>query len=114
MKHIYFFLIFTAVFCLSVQNGFAQDNPSINYPKQNIEGLSVFPNPVGNNASTVYITSSNKFAIKKVAIYNVLGKQIKSTITTRKELDISSLNSGVYILKITEGTVSETRKLVIK
>ncbi|GAL72731.1 hypothetical protein JCM19302_3225 [Jejuia pallidilutea] len=44
MKHIYFFLIFTAVFCLSVQNGFAQDNPSINYPKQNIEGLSVFPN----------------------------------------------------------------------
>ncbi|GAL72730.1 hypothetical protein JCM19302_3224 [Jejuia pallidilutea] len=44
----------------------------------------------------------------------MLGKQIKSTITTRKELDISSLNSGVYILKITEGTVSETRKLVIK
>jgi len=114
MKHIYFFLIFIAVFGLSVQNGFAQDNSTISHTKQNIEELTVFPNPVSNNASTIYITSSNKFAIKKVAVYNVLGKQIKSTITTRKELDISSLNSGVYILKITEGTISETRKLVIK
>jgi len=46
--------------------------------------------------------------------YNVLGKQIKAPVITRKALDISALNSGVYILKITENNIIETRKLVIK
>lgn len=117
MKNIYFLSIFIAFFCLSTQNGYAQGNPppSAGEPLSlNIEGLSVYPNPVNNNASVVYIISNDKNSFKKVTIYNVLGKQIKSTVTTRKELDISSLNSGVYILKITEGNISETRKLVIR
>lgn len=114
MKNIYFLLIFIAFFCLPFQNGFAQGNPPPDVVKLNIEGLSVYPNPVNNNASTIYITSNDRNALKKVAIYNVLGKQIKATVATRKELDISSLNSGVYILKITQGSISETRKLVIR
>ena len=114
MKNIYFLLVFIAFFCLPIQNGFAQGNPPPDAIQLNIEGLSVYPNPVSNQASTIYITSSNKNALKQVAIYNVLGKQIKKTVATRKELDISALNSGVYILKITEGLVSETRKLVIR
>ena len=115
MKNIYFLLIFTVFFCLPIQSGFAQESPYIEQTKQqSIDGLSIYPNPVSNNATTIYITSNNKFALKKVAIYNVLGKQIKATITTKKELNIASLNSGVYILKITEGSISETRKLVIR
>ncbi len=114
MKNIYFLLMFTAFFCLPFQNGFAQGNPPPNDIKLSIEGLSIYPNPANNNASTIYITSNDRNSIKKVAVYNVLGKQIKSTVATRKELDISSLNSGVYILKITEGSISETRKLVIR
>lgn len=114
MKNIYFLLIFIAFFCLSTQNGFAQGNPPPDAIQLNIEGLSVYPNPVSNQATAIYITSKNKNTIKEVTIYNVLGKQIKKTIATRKELDISALNSGVYILKITEGSISETRKLVIQ
>ncbi|GGD21837.1 T9SS type A sorting domain-containing protein [Hyunsoonleella pacifica] len=114
MKNIYFLLFFIGFLGLSIENGFAQGNPPPLETKLNIEELFVYPNPVSDNASTIYITSKNKFAFKEVTIYNVLGKQIKATVTTRKELDISSLNSGVYILKITEESISETRKLVIK
>lgn len=114
MKNIYVLIVFIVFFCLSIQHGFAQENPSSSSNALRIEGLSVYPNPASNNASTIFILSKNKVAMKKVAVYNVLGKQIKTAVFTRKELDISSLNSGVYILKITEGAVSETRKLVIQ
>lgn len=112
MKHIYSFLIGT-VFFLFVNSGFAQEANAVLADSQHIEGLSVYPNPVQHATATISITSKSG-ALKKVSIYNVLGKQIARTVSTRKELNISTLNSGVYILKITEGNVSETRKLVIK
>lgn len=113
MKNIYFLLVFIAFLGLPVQHGFAQENPPVD-TELNIEGLSVYPNPVSNNASTIYISSKNKLALKEIIIYNVLGKQIKAPVYTTKALDISSLNSGVYILKITEASISETRKLVVR
>lgn len=112
MKHIYLFIILTA-FVLFTSSCFAQEAGKPAVDSQRIEGLSVYPNPVLHNTSTIFITSK-KDALKKVSIYNVLGKQISRTVATRKELNIAALNSGVYILKITEGNVSETRKLVIK
>tara|TARA_R110002167_G_scaffold230458_1_gene435650 strand:+ start:18987 stop:19244 length:258 start_codon:yes stop_codon:yes gene_type:complete len=81
--------------------------------QQAIEGLSIYPNPVSNGKLFVYITSKRSLT-KTVAVYNVLGKQILTTILTGNELNISQLNTGVYILKITENNISETRKLVIK
>ncbi len=81
--------------------------------QQNIEDLSIYPNPVTNGKTFIYITSKRNMT-KKVDFFNVLGKQIFSTVITGKELNISNLSKGVYILKITENNVSETRKLVIK
>ena len=81
--------------------------------KYPIEGLTIYPNPVSNNKSFIYI-SSKKSLTKKVDIFNVLGKRIFSVALTGKELNISRLSTGVYILKITENNISETRKLVIQ
>jgi hypothetical protein len=78
-----------------------------------IQGLSVYPNPVTNGKSSVSITS-NTNSIKTVAIYNVLGKKIQAAVATRKTLDISTLSAGVYILEITQGNASETRKLIVR
>lgn len=113
MKHIYVLLLFTTVFFLSIQNGFAQEDLNTVQSSQNIEGLALYPNPVRSSTKTIYITSKSN-ALKKVSIYNVLGKQISKTVFTNKTLDISALKSGIYILKITESNISETRKLVIK
>ncbi len=113
MKHIYLILIGT-VFFLSSFSGYTQEvNDNISAASDHIEGLSLYPNPVKHSTSTIFITSKSG-ALKKVSIYNVLGKQIAQSVSITKELDISALNSGVYILKISEGLVTETRKLVIK
>lgn len=82
---------------------YAQEKP--------IEGLAIYPNPV--TGSKVYITSDRN-QVKEVEIFNVLGKKILSARITGRELDVSELTPGIYILKISEGTSQATRKLVVR
>ena len=77
----------------------------------NIDGLSIYPNPTSNGK--LYIVTKNNFN-KDVVIYNVLGKEVISTALQSKELNISKLKPGVYIIKVTENAVSATRKLIVK
>ncbi|MCM4159425.1 T9SS type A sorting domain-containing protein [Antarcticibacterium flavum] len=76
-----------------------------------ISGLSIYPNPVTGNK--VYITS-DKNQSKEIEVYNVLGKVVLSAKLIGKELDVSELTPGIYILKIREGNTQATRKLVVK
>ncbi|WP_100611082.1 T9SS type A sorting domain-containing protein [Confluentibacter lentus] len=113
MKKNYILITLLFLAFLITQQGFSQSKTSNDSMQQNIEGLSIYPNPVTEGRQIIYITSKKNFA-KNIEIYNVLGKQILSTVLNGKELNISSLSTGVYILKITENKISETRKLVIK
>ncbi|WP_037318954.1 T9SS type A sorting domain-containing protein [Salegentibacter sp. Hel_I_6] len=114
MKQYYLYTFILAVFLtFSVPNAaFAQDTTSSgNKTEVPIEGLSIYPNPVTNGK--VYIsTSQNKE--KDIQIYNVLGKPVQRTKLRGKELDVSSLSAGIYILKIREEKSSATRKLVVR
>jgi hypothetical protein len=76
-----------------------------------IAGLKVYPNPVSNGKLFIE-TAAN--AERNVAIFDVLGKKVLNTITNDSEVNVSSLNAGVYIVKITEEGKSVSRKLVIK
>jgi Secretion system C-terminal sorting domain len=98
-KNYLYTLLFFLTFALSVN---AQEN--------NIDGLSVFPNP--NNTGKVYITTKQNLD-KKVEIFDVLGKKVIDVTLYGKELNISALNPGVYIIKIREEEASATRKLII-
>lgn len=84
--------------------------PAFSQEKQ-IEGLSIYPNPV--TGSKVFITSDRN-QLKEVEIFNVLGKKVLSARITGRELDVSELTPGIYILKITEGVTQATRKLVVR
>jgi Secretion system C-terminal sorting domain len=44
----------------------------------------------------------------------VLGKKVLQTQLTSKELNVSSLSPGVYIIKVEEGDASATRKLIVR
>jgi len=113
MKKNYFFtLIFALTLLISFQ-GISQNSVKQSFMSQNIEDLSIYPNPVTNGKTFIYITSKRNLT-KKVEFFNVLGKQIFSIVLTGKELNISRLSKGVYLLKVTENNISETRKLVIK
>lgn len=72
--------------------------------------LNFYPNPVSDGK--IYITSATT-SNKEVEIFDVLGKSVlKATVV--KELNISSLDPGVYLIKIKDGENSVTRKLVVK
>ncbi len=76
-----------------------------------IEGLNLYPNPVSNGR--VYITSKND-SDKEIIIFDVLGKKVLQTMISSKELNISSLSPGVYIIKINEDDATATRKLIVR
>lgn len=86
------------------------NNCSLGTNPSAIAGLKVYPNPVTNG--TLYIDSDNN-AMKSVAIFDVLGKQVVKT-TTEQTVNVANLKGGVYIVKITEEGKTATRKLVIK
>ena len=111
-KHYSLFLIII-IALFSVQVHVAQNRGVQNSIDQNIAGLSIYPNPVNSGQNVISITSKLN-AIKHIECYDVLGKRIFTSKITGKEISISNLNKGVYILKITENGKSETRKLVIR
>ena len=106
-KYFYIFLLMVT-FC-SVDM-FSQENGNIKKQEQpSIEGLTIYPNPSGTGR--IYITSKST-SDKKIEIFDVLGKKVLET-TTSKEVNVSALSPGVYIIKIKENEASATRKLII-
>lgn len=107
-KYFYIFLIVVSFFSLSVS---AQENVGGKKQEQpTIEGLTIYPNPSG--IGKIYITSKST-SEKKIEIFDVLGKKVLETATSSKEVNVSSLSPGVYIIKIKENEASATRKLII-
>lgn len=110
MKKKYLYL--TLLFCFFYFGSYAQEaKPSSKAPDAGIEGLSFYPNPVSNGK--IYITSKSTLD-KEITIFDVLGKKVLQTVLNSKELNVSNLSPGVYIIKIKEDDATATRKLIIK
>ncbi|WP_157491983.1 T9SS type A sorting domain-containing protein [Gelidibacter mesophilus] len=107
----YFYILFFIIGMGCGATSYAQIDPSKTSAAEGIVDLSIYPNPVSNGK--IYITTKENLT-KDVEIYDVLGKKILATSLFGKELNISKLTSGIYILKIKEGSNSATRKLVVK
>ena len=96
----------------SPRNSSTAVNTCVLSVKQNeISGLNVYPNPVKNG--TLYISSDSASA-KSVEIYDILGKQVLNAKTSNNAVNVSSLTSGSYIVKITEEGKTDTKKLIIQ
>ncbi len=108
-NYIYIILLFLT-FSLSANAQEGKNGSASKSQEPIIEGLSLYPNP--NNTGKVYITSRLNLD-KKVEVFDVLGKKVIDVTLYTKELNISNLNPGVYIIKIKEGDASATRKLII-
>lgn len=98
------YFIITLFFLFSLV-GFAQEG------KQPSEGFGFYPNPVSNGK--IYITSKSSLD-KEISIFDVLGKKVLQTTISSRELNIASIPPGVYIIKITDGDTTATRKLIVR
>lgn len=88
-------------------------NNTASVPRTGILGFTTYPNPITNKELTISTTNTNA---KEVVIFNVLGKQVLKTSFSglKSTIDVSSINSGIYILKVTESGKIATKKLVIR
>jgi hypothetical protein len=81
--------------------------------KNDIEGFAVYPNPV--EGKTFKITTAS-FTTKSIQIFNVLGKKVftKEVNGVNNDINVASLNAGIYILKVVEEGKTASKKLIIK
>lgn len=109
MKKIYF--ISSLLLLMIPSKIVAQEVKQPKLQESIIEGLSLYPNPVTNGK--VFISSKNDLD-KEIQIFDVLGKKVVHIQLNSKELNLSSLSPGVYIIKIREEEHTATRKLIIR
>ena len=76
-----------------------------------IDGFKMYPNP--SNGNTLYFTTVANAELD-VQVYDMLGKQVINSKVSNNALNISGLNQGIYIVKITEEGKTATRKLVVR
>jgi hypothetical protein len=96
---------------IRVANTFASVTPTgpLSTNQNTKMGLIVYPNPVNNGLLNIQTTNNS---VKDVVVYDLLGKKVLST-STPNSVNVSSLKSGVYTMKITEEDNTGIMKIVI-
>ena len=73
--------------------------------------FSVYPNPTATGFVTI---SSKTNDVINIAVFDILGKQVLNNTVTNNRLDVSTLTTGVYIMKISQNGQAITKKLVVR
>jgi hypothetical protein len=73
--------------------------------------LSIYPNPVNNGIVNI---NSSLSGVKNIQLYDIMGRQVLNTKLTSDVLDVSSVHSGLYLLRISIDDRSSTTKLIIE
>lgn len=100
--------LYPIVFLLFIAFGFAQDAPK---SEGDIDGFTLYPNPVTHGK--VYITTERN-APKRILIFDVFGTRVMETTILGKELNLTDLDAGVYLVRVFEADKVATRKLIVK
>lgn len=85
------------------------DLASLSTEKVNLANVSLYPNPTKD-----FLNISADETIKKVTIYNILGKVVKtiSVNKTSKNIDVSNFNAGIYLVKYNVNSAIGTAKFI--
>ncbi len=77
--------------------------------ENSISNIKFYPNPL--NGDKLYIETNQELNIE---IFNILGKRIISdeVNSNKKHLNLSNLNSGIYLIKISNNSQTITKKLI--
>ena len=74
-------------------------------------GFLVYPNPT--NVGFVNISSKSSKVIN-VKVFDILSKLVLENQLENRQLNISNLNSGIYIIKLSQNNATDTKKLIVK
>ena len=84
---------------------------SLSVTSKDLSSFNLYPNPA--KSGFVNISSTGSGAIQ-ANVFDVLGKQVINAAVSNGRLDVSPLHTGVYIVKLTQGEATTTKKLIIQ
>jgi len=79
-----------------------------------LEAVSIFPNP--SNTGNITVSTPNELEINSIEVFSVLGKKVR-TIKNKNIQNlttINNLNSGIYLVKISNSETYSVKKLIVK
>ena len=84
----------------------AVNSGNLSYVETTIESIKIFPNPVKD---VLYISGNLQFY--NIELYSILGQKLLTKINSSK-IDMSLLNNGVYLLKISNENSTYTVRVI--
>jgi carboxypeptidase T len=109
---IYFDDVKVLLYPKTITSGVAETSPASCRLEQN------YPNPFNPSSDIRYLIS--EFRHVKLAVYDLLGKEVATLVNERKgpgayqvRFDAAGLASGVYVYRLTAGTFTAVKKLAI-
>ena len=84
-------------------------NPGVEEAPENDLQFILLPNPA---TDVVYIKTDKKFIHAHYIIYDISGRAILSGDLKKKTVSIENLESGMYLLMITDDGISSTKKFI--
>lgn len=86
------------------------DGTALSIDDLTIDDLSVFPNP----ANDFIIIETSVVGNKNIELIDISGRTILSSAISGNRFDVSTLNSGVYILKVSINGRVSTSKIIVE
>ncbi|MEZ4882358.1 MAG: endonuclease [Flavobacteriaceae bacterium] len=77
------------------------------------DNISVYPNPT---SEVVWINDNTSFPVESYSVYDISGRKVMHNTfnTTEKKVNISNLNSGIYLIELVSSEKRITKKIVIR
>lgn len=83
---------------------------SVDDISKNLQNVSIFPNPTRD---VIQLKGIENSTISQFSIVNVLGKKVyASSKISNSKIDVSQLNSGIYILTVTSENSQKRMKFI--
>jgi hypothetical protein len=95
--------------CLNVNGAHVSLITGVEKNKASINAIEVYPNPASE-----FVTINTQLKDAVIEIYNVLGERVycETPQNTSAKVSISTFTPGVYFVKVTAASVTESTKLV--
>ena len=87
-------------------------DPTASIEDETLQGFEIYPNPA---STSITIKLPKNTIAGEINVFNIVGKQVLNkplNITTDTQLDVSSLQSGLYIISISSGENSQTKRFI--
>lgn len=81
--------------------------------KVDVIPMKVYPNPATDE---LFVSFPDEFSSNEITIFDTLGRQVfmMSNYENNSSIDVSFLNSGMYILKMKSNNAEQSKKIIIK